>query len=191
MLNLTMCFFLALAIFWIHKPLRVLRPLISSGPGEEGARGEILLGTFQSAPALPLPWLHYESQKLWLEILITALPSLMVALPLSMPAAFLVLVAPMYKSTGSKQSMMDWRGFPSSSEPGTSFLLLMFRVQVIIRDERRVQYSIGFACLLLLFRKITIQYWEWIMYWASLQPQKPKAAGVACHWSQSMPSEVW
>lgn len=60
MLNLTMCFFLALAIFWIHKPLHVLRPLISSGPGEEGARGEILLGTSirpRPAPALVALWI--------------------------------------------------------------------------------------------------------------------------------------
>lgn len=49
---------------------------------------------------------------------------------------------------------------PFAWEPGTSFLLLMSGGHVIMVSERRIWYSTGLACLLLLFRKRMIQHGE-------------------------------
>lgn len=92
------------------------------GGGKTGLMGEYVSANFSVLPK------HDEWWKSWLKILITALLSSrphrwQLIHPFPCQVLFLVLVALMEGSITSRQSMMDWPGFPSSLEPEKCFLL--------------------------------------------------------------------
>lgn len=93
----------------------------------------------------------------------------------------------MHESIISRQSMIDWPGFPSSPESRECFFFTDSQGLCWMSDRRK-QYNIGCACVLPVFRRRMMHYGEG-KYRVCISAHTPSsvAADVENHRSQSMP----